>query len=264
MNKALCFCVSSRDSVSTVNTRLVFIFLKYQLEHLSCYHASIFCPYRYDGPHQPIIWPVGVLKAALANMAAGIKTLWSLSFSSLLSNVLLILLVLWVPAATEPSLEQFSLDQSLENALVCSPFSRYVLAETFFPKVGEQPICIPVKYTIFDCSNQTCSASTCCNCTSALVYNATFLWTQYNIDNVIGPLLLSFAWSGVVVRGFDWGYNCLVRGGIDLVLRVGQLDWNQSEPLMEDALRGVTAVVGLCSDVLADLRDARMHECQGI
>lgn len=179
-------------------------------------------------------------------MAAGVKSQHSKTFISPIPSLLFVLLTLWVPAAVAgPSLEQFSLDQSLENALVCSPFSRYVLAETFFPKIREQPICIPIEYTVFGCANQTCDASVCCNCTGDLLYNATFLWTQYSVDNVIGPLLLSFAWTGIVVRGFDWECDCLVSGGIDLELRLGQLDWNRSEPLMEPALRRMTAVVGL-------------------
>ena len=162
------------------------------------------------------------------------------------SCIALFSLALWAPVASQPNQNQFSLYQHFENALLCDQFTKYVLLETFFPKVGMQPICTPVNYRLLNCTDQVCYADNCCNCPDfgTSFYNVSFLWTKYNVDNAIGPLLLSSAWSGIVVRGFDWETNCLISGGIELVLRVGKLSFDQAEPLLDETLQGLTAVVG--------------------
>ena len=57
-----------------------------------------------------------------------------------------------------------------------------------------------------------------------------------------GPLLLSYAWNGIVLMGFNWEGTCHFLDEIDLELDADCLE-NATESVVLQALRGMTAVV---------------------
>lgn len=160
---------------------------------------------------------------------------------SQLLTVLVGILVVFIASGSQPTREQFETYQQLEQALVDkSTLNLYTLEETFYPSIGHAPICIPVKY-IINCDNQEeCDA--CINCTQPEGYNISFLWTQYDMTAPIGPLLLSYASSGIGVRGFDWEEDCLFQQVIVLELNISSLSYSNTS-LINDSLLKMTAKV---------------------
>lgn len=139
-----------------------------------------------------------------------------------------------------PTMEDYRVYKQLEDALLngsTGQFNLFTLRETFYPKIGPGPICMPVNYYLV--CNDSCSS--CVNCTGQ-GYNTSFLWTVYNLDAPIGPLLLSYAWNGIVLRGFDWEDACIFLEGIELTLELDCLDCD-SESTVEEAQRKMTAAV---------------------
>ena len=162
----------------------------------------------------------------------------------------LLLSLLHVNCASVPTHEEYIVYSELENQLFSaedSPFNVYLLAEVFYPKVGPAPICVPIKYTLI-CPNATAID----NCTSDPIqctelpstsFNASFLWSEYDLGTPIGPILLSYAWSGIALRGFDWEDSCSFQKGIDFVVDIGNISCHSGE-VIKDALKALTAVVG--------------------
>ncbi len=174
----------------------------------------------------------------------------SLSISKLKMKTLLLLLLasLSLSSSSQPSLEDYQTNQLLENALLSDPYNLYILAQTFYPKIGSAPICQPVTFHL-NCTTVDCQG--CFNCTAPGSYDAAFLWTLYNVDQPIGPLLLSYANNGIVLRGFEWEDACLFLDQIDLTLTLNVTSLNQSgnvlqESLVLGALKDMTAVVREC------------------
>lgn len=160
-----------------------------------------------------------------------------------LAQPLLVLLTLIISCSSvPPTVEEYQTYEILEKALLKAEmddrvsYNVFLLAETFYPKVGLPPICMPVNYTLR--CNESCSEHFNCS----LDYETYFLWTEYNLDLPIGTLLLSYAWSGIVLRGFNWEGTCHFLDGIELELEAGCLE-NATETVVLQALRGMTAVL---------------------
>ena len=169
-----------------------------------------------------------------------------------LLTVLVATLVVTIASGSQPTREQFETYGELEQALVNNSLNLYTLAETFCPSIGHTPICIPVKYNILCHEEEVCD--TCINCAQPEGYNISFLWTQYDMTAPIGPLLLSYASSGIGVRGFDWEEDCLFQQGIVLELYLPFLNYSNTS-LINDSLHKMTArVMCVCVCVLVILR----------
>ncbi len=144
-------------------------------------------------------------------------------------------------SGSQPSVEDYQIYSLLETALCSDSYNLYILAETFYPKIGSTPICQPVSYRL------TCEAEVgcqdCINCTAPGGYQTTFLWTLYNVDQPIGPLLLSYANSGIALRGFEWEDACLFQDDINLNLTLTNQSDGLRESSIQTALKEMTAVV---------------------
>lgn len=149
-------------------------------------------------------------------------------------------LIVAVTKASQPTEVQAQTYNKLETALVNSSLNLYSLAQTFYPPIGHSLICIPVKYHITCDYQEMCS--TCVDCTQPEGYNASYLWTVYDVNAPIGPLLLSYASSGISVRGFNWEESCTISQETTLELAITSLN-NSNESLIMDTLLGMTAKV---------------------
>ena len=163
-----------------------------------------------------------------------------LSFSALL------------PGSTRASLpthEEYVVYRELENQLLSgedAPFKLYRLSEVFYPKVGPSPICVPITYTL-TCPNATifdnCTSDPIpCAETEADSFNASYLWSHYDLGAAIGPILLSYAWSGIRLEGFAWEDSCNIDEALEFVLDIGNISCRSGEAIGE-ALKALTAVV---------------------
>lgn len=160
-----------------------------------------------------------------------------------------LLFALLVPAslcvASQPSGELFATFKQLEEALLNGNVSDdngevpnlHILAERFYPSRGIGPICVPIVYQIFCNESQECSE--CINCSPSESYNTSFLWTKYDADAAVGAILLSYAWSGVILKGFDWEKECLFSDELLLQLRVGDLTFG-NDSVVSDALKDIS------------------------
>ena len=134
----------------------------------------------------------------------------------------------------QPTKEQYDQFQLLQSALLNDNSSSngvapnlYILEETFFPKQQPEPICVPVTYNIVFAECE---------------YNATFLWTQYDVGVPIGSFLLSYSQNGIVLRGFDWEDACIYMD--EVVLRLEIKNYNYSdETLLQDSLKDLSSLV---------------------
>ena len=108
---------------------------------------------------------------------------------SALTQPLLVLITLLVACSSvhvPPTVEEFQTYEILEKALLKAEmndrvsYNVFLLAETFYPKVGLPPICMPVNYTLR--CNESCSEHFNCS----VDYKTYFLWTKYDLDLPIG------------------------------------------------------------------------------
>ena len=106
--------------------------------------------------------------------------------------VALLSLTCW---AKQPSQEDYYIQQQLVSALFNNPYARFTLRELFFPRVGEAPVCAPIRIELT------------CNDTD-FTYNKSQLWTSYDASSPVGQILLSSAYYGILVKGFDWETAC--------------------------------------------------------
>ena len=163
--------------------------------------------------------------------------------------------------ASQPTYQDYIVYGKLEKQLLTGKdgLNLYTLAEVFYPKVGPKPICVPISYTLLcpnasEISNCTDSVINCTdsviNCTDSVInctepgYRTSFLWTQYDLSTPIGPLLLSYAWDGITLKGFDWEDSCNFEKDVHFDLNVSNVSC-RSEEVIKTALKALTAVVSI-------------------
>lgn len=93
-----------------------------------------------------------------------------------------------------PSEDDYNAYNELVSALGNNSHAHFILRELYFPSIGQSPICTPIKYELI--------------CDGSSPQNFSFLWTEYDTSTYIGQILVSFAYYGVIVRGFDWEESC--------------------------------------------------------
>lgn len=177
------------------------------------------------------------------------------------SHLPLLLLVsfstlLYSSHASLPTYEDYVVYE-LENQLLSNAdgaFNVYQLAEVFYPKVGPPPICVPINYTLI-CPNATV-ISNCtkdpipCTDSEATSFNASFLWSHYDLNTPIGPILLSYAWNGITLKGFDWEESCNFKNVLHFLLDIDNITCRSGE-VIKDALMALTAVVSILTAIIA-------------
>ena len=97
--------------------------------------------------------------------------------------------------ASQLSQEAFDVQSSLVSSLHNSSYALFTIRKLFYPEIGSQPVCATVTYELL------------CNDTD-FTYNGTYLWTTYDSGSFVGQILLSSAYYGIVLKGFDWESNC--------------------------------------------------------
>ena len=162
-----------------------------------------------------------------------------------------------------PTHEEYVVYKELEQQLVSgedASYQLYRLSEVFYPKVGPSPICVPVTYTL-TCPNATVID----NCTSRPIpcveteadsFNASYLWSHYDLGAAIGPVLLSYAWSGIRLRGFSWEDSCDLDRELRFVLDIDNISCRSGE-VIKSALKAMTAVVSKTEHKLSMRERAR-------
>ena len=148
--------------------------------------------------------------------------------------------LLAISTSVQPTEEESTLKSLLRDALVNGSTSGapnlYVLEANFFPAQGQSPICVPVNYQL------SCNSGAPCIDDDAHALNTSFLWTQYDLTLPVGALLLSYASSGIILKGFDWEDACIYSKAFQLNLTL-----NTSEQFNEDTL--TAALLGMTSQV---------------
>lgn len=169
-------------------------------------------------------------------MAAGHLTAFLVYLATLLA----------VSTSVQPTEEEYTLQTLLQDALVhgdtFGASNLYILEANFFPAQGQSPICIPVNY-LLSCD----SGGAPCIDDDAHARNTSFLWTQYDLTLPIGALLLSYASSGIILKGFDWEDACIYSKPFQLSLTL-----NTTERFDVSAL--TTSLLGITSQVRIQCR----------
>ena len=154
--------------------------------------------------------------------------------------------LLFAGRASLPTLEEYEVYGELEKQLFSTadgPFNLYTLAEVFYPKVGPPPICVPISYTLtIENVSSNCTDPIPCTDAESTSFNASFLWSHYDLGSPIGPVLLSYAWNGITLRGFDWEDSCSFQEGLHFVLDIANVSC-RSEEVVNQSLKAMTAVV---------------------
>ena len=153
--------------------------------------------------------------------------------------------LLVVSTCAQPSEEEYTLQKLLQDALANGTTSGasnlYVLEANFFPAQQQSPICIPVNY-VLTCDSDGAPCIDDDDDVHAL--NTSFLWTEYDLTLPIGALLLSYASSGIILKGFDWEDNCIYSEPFQLNLTLKTTErFNVST--LTTALLGITSQVGV-------------------
>ena len=173
-------------------------------------------------------------KRVTAKMAAGHLTAFLVYLATLLA----------VSTCVQPTEEEYTLQNLLQDAVVHGSTSGasnlYVLEANFFPSQRQSPICIPVNY-LLSCDSDGAP----CIDGDAHALSTSFLWTQYDLTLPIGALLLSYASSGIILKGFDWEDACIYSEPFQLDLTLNTTEqFNMST--LTAALLGMTSQVGKC------------------
>ena len=141
-------------------------------------------------------------------------------------------------APVPPTEEEFYVYQNLSNSLTSDKYAMFLIREIFFPSVGESPVCVPITYSL-DCPGSS----------PPFNYSFDFLWTEYNSEAFVGQLLLSSAYYGVVLDGFDWVDYCWFFDDSDVIvllnLSVSATPCNSDNPVLISQLQAFTALVGV-------------------
>lgn len=103
-----------------------------------------------------------------------------------------------------------------------------ILADTFFPRQSAAPLCASISYILEDPD-------------SGMVDNHTFLWTGSYLPFNTGILLLSYAQSGITLKGFEWENTCLFRNRREISLQ--PTSFNYSDQVILNALGDLTSQV---------------------
>ena len=157
--------------------------------------------------------------------------------------------LLVVSTSVQPTEEEYTLQTLLQKALVSGNTSGasnlYVLEANFFPAQGQPPICIPVNY-LLSCNSSSNGTLSACIDDDTLSLNTSFLWTQYDLTLPIGALLLSYASSGIILKGFDWEAACIYSQPFQLDLTLNTFEQFDTSTVIT-ALLGMTSQVDICS-----------------
>ena len=144
-------------------------------------------------------------------------------------------------APEPPTQEEFYVYENLSNSLTSDKYAMFLIRELFFPSVGESPVCVPITYSL-DCTG----SSPPFNYSN---HSFDFLWTEYNSEAFVGQLLLSSAYYGVVLDGFDWVDYCWFFDESDVTVRlnlsVSTTPCNSDNPVLISQLQSFTALVGV-------------------
>ena len=170
----------------------------------------------------------------------------------LVVSVVCLAALLVASSCVQPTEEDHTLYSLLQVALVNGSTNGvpnlYILEVNFFPSQGQSPICIPVNYTIF-CNSDFGS----CLEENSHPENISFLWTQYDVTLPIGGLLLSYASSGIILKGFDWEDSCIYSEAFRLDLTLGSaVQFNDSA--VASGLLGITSQVSIMNALLYSVR----------
>ena len=108
----------------------------------------------------------------------------------------------------QPNEDEYTVYKLIQKAIVDGSTdgvsNLYVLETNFYPAQRSSPICIPVDYDLM------CNYShTPCFKDDADTLNTSFLWSEYDLTQPIGAILLSYAYSGIILKGFDWEHACI-------------------------------------------------------
>ena len=144
----------------------------------------------------------------------------------------------WLAAcsASRPSLQAYDVHNQLLDALQNNTYAKYSLSELFFPRNGTSPVCAPISY------NLTCESDT--------EYNASYayLWTIYDTESFAGKMLLSSAYFGFTLWGFNnWQQQCSFdhtdTTEVSLVVQGLDCSSNETEDILLAELKVLTSAV---------------------
>ena len=133
-----------------------------------------------------------------------------------------------------PTEEDFDLNNQFVDALKNNSFALFTLRELFFPSVGVSPLCTPIIYEI--------------TCDNSSTLNFSFLWTQYDSQSLVGQILISSAYYGIVLKGFDWESSCWFFK--NTTLRLSKDEFNCESDALLTQLKIFTATVSVCQNLL--------------
>ena len=151
-----------------------------------------------------------------------------------MARVVLLLLLLGSVAvldAKPPLRQAFEIHSELLNALQNATYAKYSLSELFFPRSGENPVCAPISYIL--------------NCDNVDQYNSSFLWTLYDTESFAGKMLISSAYYGFTLWGFNWQHQCSFSDATatDVELEVDFECSNETESVLNTELQALTSAV---------------------
>lgn len=134
-----------------------------------------------------------------------------------------------------PTEEDFDLHNRFVGALNNNSFALFTLRELFFPSVGPSPLCAPIIYEI--------------TCDDYSTRNFSYLWTQYDSHSLVGQILISSAYYGIVLRGFNWEDSCWFFND-SAFLRLNMDEFNCESDAVFTQLKIFTATVSVCQKLL--------------
>lgn len=163
----------------------------------------------------------------------------------LLASIICLAAILASSSSVQPSEQEYTLYKAFQDALVTGKVdgvsNLYVLESNFFPAQDQPPICVPVNY-ILVCNG---TANVSCLEDDGYSQNSSFLWSQYDLSQPIGALLLSYASSGIILKGFDWEDACIYSKPFRLNLTLTTNDQFDSNDVMS-VLLDITSQVSSC------------------
>ncbi len=149
---------------------------------------------------------------------------------------IVLLCLLTVCSASQPSLQAYDVHNQLLGTLQNNTYAKYSLSELFFPRNGSSPVCVPIRYNL--------------TCENEAEYNVSYLWTMYDTESFAGQMLLSSAYFGFTLWGFNyWQQQCSFDhlDTTEISLVVEGIDCNESEDILLAELKVLTSAVSHCS-----------------
>jgi len=157
---------------------------------------------------------------------------------------------------TQISNEDYTTWREVEDALLNSNSNNdsipnlFMLKESFFPLESPEPFCVPVEYRVVCASQGMGNCPNCVNCTQS-EFVSQFLWTQYNVKEAIGAVLLSYAYDGIELVGFNsWESVCSFTDGVSLTLNMSVLTYNEQTVVLKSLLRLTSQVSSITQSAL--------------